>query len=155
MLALAQYLEKDLAGLGSQAALTTHGDFFPPNILAAPDGQLNVVDWDHFGAGMPFQDELNLFVGSNFVTRSGRAWDVDEIWRAMMFSAQPIAHFLREELNVHPDAARFYHYAYVAWQATKGAPMERGRWLKTITLLEPHGFPGPGNGSPELAPAIN
>ena len=152
--ALKSFLVQDPAGVADRPAFTIHGDFFPPNIMLGVDGKLRVVDWDHFGTGNPFRDELNLLVGSNFVNHLGRAWNVDEIWRAMMFSASPISSFIHREMNVSAEEARFYHYCYVAWQAVDGAPVERHNWLRTLERLANCGFPGPGSDPAHLAPEM-
>jgi hypothetical protein len=127
------------------ALVATHGDFACCN-LVREGKRLGVVDWEWFGPGFPFHDELTLVSGLD-VFSGARQCGLVESYRHLLFSESRECRSLMERAQRRGVAAADHRIAFYVFLAAFIAHNRRhspGDWEQLLRFLEGHDYPAPG-----------
>lgn len=129
---------------GWPAPVVVHGDFACCNVLRRAGG-IEVIDWESFGPGAPFQD-IFTFVCTIPCYERGRACTPLEQYRYLLFSDSPVCGYVKrhiEESGANPMELRLAFYAFLAAHLRFQTAIPAGQWRELLDYLARHGYPAP------------
>ena len=127
---------------GDHAAPPIHGDFWATNVLLS-DRQINVIDWDYFGPGFPFEDLFSFVIYQQYVMPN-RYCTLPESYLHCIFSDSPVCQFVKRHFATlfSPDQARLYFYGFLGRRICRETTAAE-QWRTLLERLAAAKYPAP------------